>query len=182
MQHRKSHARKRTVLAVIAAGGIALGGGTLAVAGQSSAGAPGAGDQADVREASGVTMAQATDRVLQQATNGRVTKAVATRENGRSVFKVDFVQGSRTLQSTVDATTGEILRTGARPAASGASSDSDRTAPESCTGDDDADDEDDDGDFDDDDDDADDGDDDADDAGDDDDDDGPIRGGVTPSK
>ncbi|RAJ71305.1 peptidase YpeB-like protein [Streptomyces sp. Amel2xB2] len=171
MQHRKSHARKRTVLAVIAAGGIALGGGTLAVAGQSSAGAPGAGDQANVREASGVTMAQATDRVLQQATNGRVTKAVATRENGRSVFKVDFVQGSRTLQSTVDATTGEILRTGARPAASGASSDSARTAPESCTGD-----------FDDDDDADDDGDDDSDDAGDDDDDDGPIRGGVTPSK
>lgn len=173
MHHRKSKMRTRTVLAVVAAGGIALGGGTLAIAGEDAAGTSGATDRADVRQASGVTMAQAMDRVLQQATNGRVTKAVAARENGRSVFRIDFVQGARSLRSTVDATTGEIVNTQAVRAGSGTASDSDGNASSSCTGngDDAADDDgaDDDGDDDD-------GSDDADD------DDGPIRGGATPSK
>lgn len=177
MRHKKSHARQRTLLAVIAAGGIAIGGGPLAVAGEGD-GPSATSDRANVREAAGVTMAQATDMVLQKARNGRVTQAVATRESGRDVFKVDFVQGSRTLRSTVDAGTGEILGTvnavgdAGASTASGGSDSASGTA--SC--DDDADDA------------AEDARDEAEDQAEDqaedegDDDDGPIRDGVEPSK
>lgn len=168
MRHRKSYARKRTLLAVVAAGGIALGGGTLAVAGD-GAGSSGSTAQANVRESAGVTMAQATDMVLQKARNGRVTQAVATKQNGRDVFEVDFVQGSRTLRSTVDAATGEILRT-ANAVGGGASTASDDSGAGSCDDAEDA---------------AEDAQDDAEDAAEDaedDDDDGPIRDGVEPNK
>ncbi|MGI3224312.1 PepSY domain-containing protein [Streptomyces sp. GTA36] len=124
--HKRNSLRKRTLLGVIAAGGIAFGGATFAVAGQeddqSAAASPGAEIQTKVQSAApGVTdapstsapinAAQAADLVLRQAGSGRIVQTSSVTENGRSVFKVDFVRGSTALQSTVDAATGTILFT-----------------------------------------------------------------------
>ena len=170
---------RKSLLAVIAAGGLALGGTGLAMAGEGQSDESGTGVVAQTKADSGTgsglatpevaNAAQAADLVLQDVGGGRVTGVGLGEENGRAVWKVTFVGEGGLRGAQVDALTRAVTETAADPAvADGASTFDD----DSC--DDDADDADDD---------ADDADDDADDVDDDDDDDDDgDRQGVEPNK
>jgi uncharacterized membrane protein YkoI len=201
--HKRKTARKRNTIAAIAVSGIMLGGAGFAVAGEVSEGSStresaqvrtGAGSGLGSQAASALavsSVAEATDAVLQQLGDGRVTEVVLAQENGLTVWKVTLDQGNGPTQVTLDATTGEIIDgAGTAPGTGDITSPGDGTGTGTGTGsgsgtgtgsssDDDSDGDDD----------SDDEGDDGDDDGDDDDDEsedgeegGPIREGVTPSK
>lgn len=176
--------RKRNAIAAIVVSGIMVGGAGIAMGSEVTEGSSARESAVQVRadKAAGLgaqgtsglavsTVAGATDAVIQKMGDGRITEVALTQENGSTVWKVTIDQGKGPIRVTLDAATGEIVKSAAATA-----SDDCSTSPGTGTGTggsgDDIDDDDDDGDDDDDD-----GDDD-----DDDDDGGPIREGVTPSK
>ncbi|MGM9386658.1 PepSY domain-containing protein [Streptomyces antibioticus] len=185
--------RKRNALAAIVVSGIMVGGAGIAMGGevaQDSSSAPHPSVQVRTDRSAGIgtraqtgaegaglavgTVAEATDAIIRNLGDGRVTEVALAQENGRTVWRVTIDQGKGPVRVTLDATTGQILRSAA--ALSSESSDDCAGAPGSGTGAGGG------GDIDDDDDD--DGDDDSDDDDDDGDDDGggPVREGVDPNK
>ncbi|MBO7941007.1 PepSY domain-containing protein [Streptomyces sp. S9] len=182
--------RKRNALAAIVVSGIMVGGAGIAMGGevaQDSASAPNPSVQVRTDRSAGLgtraqtgaegeelavgTVAEATDAIIRNLGDGRVTEVALAQENGRTVWRVTVDQGKGPVRVTLDATTGQILSSAA--ALSSESSDDCTGAPGSGAGagsDSDDDDDDDDRDSDDDDDDV------------DDDDDGPVREGVDPNK
>ena len=165
---------KKTLMAVIAAGGIAIAGTGLAMAGeQGQAPGSGAGTKAQAGQLSDPQVknaAQAADLVLREAGGGRVTGVELDEEDGRAVWRVTFVSGAGQQAAQVDASTSEVKSITAGSSGTG--------IPATAFDDETCDDDDDDG-ADDDDDDDDDG---ADDDDDDDDDDGGNRQGVEGNK
>ncbi|SMF32166.1 PepSY domain-containing protein [Streptomyces sp. Amel2xC10] len=186
--------RKRNALAAIVVSGIMVGGAGIAMGGevaQDSSSAPHPSVQVRTDRSAGIgtpeqtgaagsgsglvvgTVAEATDAIIRNLGDGRVTEVALAQENGRTVWRVTIDQGKGPVRVTLDATTGQILRSAAL---SSESSDDCAGAPGSGTGAGGG------GDIDDgDDDDDDDSDDDDDDDGDDDD-GGPVREGVDPNK
>lgn len=181
--------RKRNALAAIVVSGIMVGGAGIAMGGevaQDSASAPHPSVQVRTDRSAGIgtraqtgaegaglavgTVAEATDAIIRNLGDGRVTEVALAQENGRTVWRVTIDQGKGPVRVTLDATTGQILRSAAL---SSESSDDCAGAPGSGTGAGGG------GDIDDDDD-GDDSDDDDDDG--DDDDGGPVREGVDPNK
>ncbi|MFE7889124.1 PepSY domain-containing protein [Streptomyces sp. NPDC057412] len=175
--------RKRNAIAAIVVSGIMVGGAGIAMGGEvtdTSSAQESSSVQVRTDTSSGLgtraasgqavsTVAGATDAVIRQLGDGRVTAVSLSTRNGSSVWKVTIDQGKGPVTVTVDAATGEIVN---RVAA--ASADDCATSPGTGTGSgsnagDDFDDDDDDDDRDDDDD-------------DDDDDDGPVREGVESNK
>ncbi|MFE3823982.1 hypothetical protein [Streptomyces sp. NPDC059092] len=153
-------AMRKSLVAVVALGGLAIGGTGLAVAGEEVAGGSGSaagsgesqtlssGSQAAGQVASPQVKnaAQAADLVLREVGGGRVTGVGLEEEAGRAVWKVVFVNGSATRGAQVDALTRVVQETAADPTIAGGSTFDDDT----CTDDDDDDDIDDDDDDDDD--------------------------------
>ncbi|MGW1036959.1 PepSY domain-containing protein [Streptomyces antibioticus] len=183
--------RKRNALAAIVVSGIMVGGAGIAMGGevaQDSASAPHPSVQVRTDRSAGIgtraqtgaegaglavgTVAEATDAIIRNLGDGRVTEVALAQENGRTVWRVTIDQGKGPVRVTLDATTGQILRSAAL---SSESSDDCAGAPGSGTGAGGG------GDIDDDDDDDGDDSDDDDDDGDDDD-GGPVREGVDPNK
>ncbi len=183
--------RKRNALAAIVVSGIMVGGAGIAMGGevaQDSSSAPHPSVQVRTDRSAGIgtraqtgaegaglavgTVAEATDAIIRNLGDGRVTEVALAQENGRTVWRVTIDQGKGPVRVTLDATTGQILR---RAALSSESSDDCAGAPGSGTGAGGG------GDIDDDDDDDGDDSDDDDDDGDDDD-GGPVREGVDPNK
>ncbi|MFS8198526.1 PepSY domain-containing protein [Streptomyces sp. CWNU-52B] len=172
--------RKRNAIAAIVVSGIMVGGAGVAMGGEATEKSSVSESSVQLRtdkasglgaqDASGLavgTVAAATDAVIQQVGDGRITEVRLAQEGGTAVWKVTIDQGKGPIRVTLDATTGEIVES----AAATASDDCD-TTPGTGTG----------GAVDDDDDDDDSDDDDDDDADDDDDDGGPVREGVDPNK
>ncbi|MGW1326037.1 PepSY domain-containing protein [Streptomyces antibioticus] len=183
--------RKRNALAAIVVSGIMVGGAGIAMGGevaQDSSSAPHPSVQVRTDRSAGIgtraqtgaegaglavgTVAEATDAIIRNLGDGRVTEVALAQENGRTVWRVTIDQGKGPVRVTLDATTGQILRSAAL---SSESSDDCAGAPGSGTGAGGG------GDIDDDDDDDGDDSDDDDDDGDDDD-GGPVREGVDPNK
>ncbi|MFC9425501.1 hypothetical protein [Streptomyces sp. NPDC056987] len=154
---------RKSLVAVVALGGLAIGGTGLAVAGEEVAGAGGPGSAAQSGQTgesrtlrSGETQgeaagqaaapqvtnaAQAADLVLRVVGGGRVTGVGLEEEDGRAVWKVVFVNGTGTRGAQVDALTRVVEETAADPAIAGGSTFDD---DDSCTDGDDSDDDDDD--------------------------------------
>ncbi|WP_329065622.1 hypothetical protein [Streptomyces sp. NBC_01429] len=122
---------RKSLLAVIAVGGLAIGGTGLAKAGEGTApeSVSGASVLSDANGGSGqaaapqvTNAAQAADLVLRQSGGGRVTGVGLAEEGGRAVWKVVFVLGSDQRGATVDALTKAVQNTAADPAVAGAGS------------------------------------------------------------
>ena len=181
--------RKRNAIAAIVVSGIMVGGAGIAMGGEVTGATPAPESSVRVRTdtssglgtraASGQavsTVAGATEAVIRELGDGRVTAVVLSTRNGSGVWKVTVDQGKGPVTVTVDAATGEVVGNVTASAA-----DDCATSPGTGTGTgpgsaaDDSDDDDDD--------DLDDLDDDQDDQDDDgDDDDGPVREGVEANK
>ncbi|MFC7916905.1 PepSY domain-containing protein [Streptomyces sp. NPDC057386] len=177
--------RKRNAIAAIVVSGIMVGGAGVAMGGEVTKGSSAHGTAVQVRSdaSSSVaaapggpglavsTVAEATDAVIRKVGDGRVTEVAFVQSGGKTLWRVTVDRGRGPVQVTLDAATGEIVKSASVKDSSGNCDTNPGTGNGSSSAADDDDDRDDDDDDDRDDDDR-----------DDDDDDGPDRDGVNPSK
>lgn len=113
---------RKSLIAFVAAGGLAIAGTGLATAGEESPAQNGSGTTVQTKAAGQAAApqvtnaAQAADLVLREVGGGRVTGVGLSEENGRAVWKVVFVDGAGQRGAQVDALTQVVQETAADPA------------------------------------------------------------------